>query len=233
MIKASSEHTIGSDKHANRPSGVMGGLLTLKSFNRTFPEIDTQHPPPGRTAAYTSTVQGISIACYNLGCFVGALATIWIGDWLGRRKTIFVGSAIMVVGATLQTSAFSLGHLIAGRIITGIGNGMNTSTVPSWQSECSKSHRRGQMVMIEGALITGGKPHYNPPPLKLIHINILTDDTGVMMSYWIDFGFSYLEPSTVSWRFPIALQILFALIILMFIMGLPESPRWLIMKGKE
>lgn len=53
------------------------------------------------------------------------------------------------------------------------------------------------------------------------------------MSYWIDFGFSFLEPSTVSWRFPIALQILFALIILIFIMGLPESPRWLIMKGKE
>ncbi|THX18429.1 general substrate transporter [Aureobasidium pullulans] len=191
--------------------GVMGGLLTLKSFTRTFPEINTQSPPRGQTASYVSTVQGISIASYNLGCFVGALMTIWIGDWLGRRKTIFLGSAIMVIGATLQTSAFSLGHLIAGRIITGVGNGMNTSTVPSWQSECSKSHRRGQMVMIEGALITG----------------------GVMMSYWIDFGFSFLEPSTVSWRFPIALQILFALIILIFIMGLPESPRWLIMKGKE
>ncbi|KAG9588636.1 general substrate transporter, partial [Aureobasidium melanogenum] len=191
--------------------GVMGGLLTLPSFNRTFPEIDVDHPPHGRSSAYTSTIQGISVASYNLGCFVGALATIWIGDWLGRRKTIFFGSAIMVIGATLQTSAFSLAHLIVGRIITGIGNGMNTSTVPAWQSECSKSHRRGQMVMIEGALITG----------------------GVMMSYWIDFGFSYLEPSTVSWRFPIALQILFALIILMFIMGLPESPRWLIMKGRE
>ncbi|KAK6003893.1 hypothetical protein QM012_008743 [Aureobasidium pullulans] len=191
--------------------GVMGGLLTLKSFNQTFPEIDVDHPPQGQSSAYTSTIQGISVASYNLGCFVGALATIWIGDWLGRRKTIFLGSAIMVIGATLQTSAFALAHLIVGRIITGIGNGMNTSTVPAWQSECSKSHRRGQMVMIEGALITG----------------------GVMMSYWIDFGFSYLEPSTVSWRFPIALQILFALIILMFIMGLPESPRWLIMKGKE
>ncbi|THW37489.1 general substrate transporter [Aureobasidium pullulans] len=191
--------------------GVMGGLLTLKSFVGTFPEIDTQNPPRGQTASYVSTVQGISIASYNLGCFVGALMTIWIGDWLGRRKTIFLGSAIMVIGATLQTSAFSLGHLIAGRVITGVGNGMNTSTVPSWQSECSKSHRRGQMVMIEGALITG----------------------GVCMSYWIDFGFSFLEPSTVSWRFPIALQILFALIILMFIMGLPESPRWLIMKGQE
>ncbi|KAI5245127.1 general substrate transporter [Aureobasidium subglaciale] len=191
--------------------GVMGGLLTLKSFVNTFPEIDVENPPMGISRAYTSTVQGISIACYNLGCFVGALATIWIGDWLGRRKTIFLGSAIMVIGATLQTSAFSLGHLIAGRIITGLGNGMNTSTVPSWQSECSKSHRRGQMVMIEGALITG----------------------GVMLSYWIDFGFSFLEPSTISWRFPIALQILFALIILVFVMGLPESPRWLVMKGKE
>lgn len=48
------------------------------------------------------------------------------------------GSAIMVVGAALQCSAFSLGHLIAGRVITGFGNGMNTSTVPTWASETSK-----------------------------------------------------------------------------------------------
>jgi len=67
------------------------------------------------------------------------------------------------------------------------------------------------MVMIEGALITG----------------------GVMLSYWLDFGFSFLEPSSISWRFPIAFQIFFALVILAFIMFLPESPRWLIMKGQE
>jgi len=57
--------------------------------------------------------------------------------------------------------------------------------------------------MIEGAMITG----------------------GICLSYWIDFGFSFLEPSTISWRFPIAFQILFALILLAFIMELPESPR--------
>ncbi|KAL1310590.1 hypothetical protein AAFC00_000866 [Neodothiora populina] len=191
--------------------GVMGGLLTLNSFVEVFPEIDVNNPPPGKTSSYTSTIQGISIGSYNLGCFVGAVLTIWVGDWLGRRWTIFVGSAIMVIGATLQTSAFSLGHLIAGRIITGVGNGMNTSTVPVWQSETSKSHRRGQMVMVEGALITG----------------------GVCLSYWLDFGFSFLEPSSIAWRFPIAFQILIALIILCFILGLPESPRWLMMKGKE
>jgi len=65
--------------------------------------------------------------------------------------------------------------------------------------------------MIEGAMITG----------------------GICLSYWLDFGFSFLEPSTISWRFPIAFQIFFALIMFCFILELPESPRWLILKGHE
>ncbi|KAF2732475.1 sugar transporter STL1 [Polyplosphaeria fusca] len=190
--------------------GVMGGLLTLPSFVHTFPEIDVGGAAP-QDRSHVSTIQGISVASYNVGCFCGAIACIWIGDILGRRKTIFFGSIIMVVGAVLQCSAFQLSHFIVGRIITGIGNGINTSTVPTWQSETCKAHRRGMMVMIEGALITG----------------------GICLSYWIDFGFSFLEPSTISWRFPIAFQIVFALIILAFILELPESPRWLILKGQE
>jgi hypothetical protein len=47
-----------------------------------------------------------------------------------------------------------------------------------------------------------------------------------MISYWIDLGFSFLEPSSIAWRFPIAFQIVLCLFILTFIMGLPESPRW-------
>ena len=62
---------------------------------------------------------GISVASYNLGCFIGACTTIKLGDILGRRKTIFLGSSIMVVGAALQCSAYSLAHFIVGRIITG------------------------------------------------------------------------------------------------------------------
>jgi MFS family permease len=110
----------------------------------------------------------------------------------------------MTVGAALQCSAFGLDCFIVGRVVTGVGNGINTSIVPSWQSETSKAHRRGKMVMIEGALITG----------------------GICLSYWLDFGFSFLEPSTIAWRFPIGFQILFALIVLAFTMELPESPRW-------
>lgn len=62
----------------------------------------------------------------------------------------------MVIGAILQAASFSLAQLIIGRLVTGFGNGLNTSTVPTWQSECSRSHERGKLVMIEGALITGG-----------------------------------------------------------------------------
>jgi hypothetical protein len=67
------------------------------------------------------------------------------------------------------------------------------------------------LVMIEGALITG----------------------GICVSYWLDYGFYYLDPSAIIWRFPIAFQIVFALIILAFVLELPESPGWLILKGKE
>jgi len=186
----------------------MGGLLTLPSFNATFPELDVGNASGTSNQA---TIQGITIASYNLGCFAGAVICIWLGDFLGRRRTIFVGSFIMIIGAAIQTSSYSVGQLVAGRLITGIGNGLNTSTAPTWQSETSKSHKRGQMVMIEGALITG----------------------GIMISYWLDYGFSFLEPSTISWRFPIAFQIIFAIVIAIFILPLPESPRWLLMKGKE
>ncbi|KAJ5172972.1 hypothetical protein N7492_005565 [Penicillium capsulatum] len=195
--------------------GVMGGLLTLNSFVATFPEIDTTKTGELNLTqaerSTRSTAQGITTASYNLGCFFGAIFCIWIGNYLGRRKTIFTGSIIMVIGATLQSCAYSLPHLIVGRIITGIGNGMNTSTVPTWQSECSKSHHRGKLVMLEGSLIAG----------------------GITISYWIDLGFSFLDPSSVAWRFPIAFQNLFALIIMLCVLPLPESPRWLVLKGRE
>jgi MFS family permease len=67
------------------------------------------------------------------------------------------------------------------------------------------------MVMIEGSLIV----------------------FGVMLSYWLDLGFSFLEPSSIAWRFPIGFQIILAIFILALIPGLPESPRWLVLKGRD
>lgn len=191
----------------------MGGILTLPIFLSTFPEIwDSDDKIKNNPAlrSQRSTNQGIAVASYNLGCFIGAVITIFIGNPLGRRKMIFLGTAIMVVGAALQASATTLPHFIVGRIITGLGNGGNTSTVPMWQSETCSAHKRGKLVMIEGALITA----------------------GITISYWVDLGLSF-APGDVAWRFPLAFQIVFCLFILAFVMGLPESPRWLILKGRE
>lgn len=108
----------------------MGGILTLKVFLDTFPMINPD--AAGITSSESSmrsTYQGIAIASYNLGCFLGAMITIFIGNPLGRKRVIMLGTSIMVIGAILQASATTLEHFIIGRIITGLGNGGNTSTV--------------------------------------------------------------------------------------------------------
>ncbi|EFX04559.1 major facilitator superfamily transporter monosaccharide [Grosmannia clavigera kw1407] len=189
--------------------GVMGGILTLDIFLNQFPIINPA-AASGTESSRRSTYQGISVASYNLGCFLGSIITIFISNPLGRKRMIMLGTAVMVIGAALQASALTIEHLIIGRIITGMGNGCNTSTVPTWQSETSRAHKRGKLVMIEGALVSG----------------------GIMISYWIDLGFSF-APGSVAWRFPLAFQIVFCLLILTFIPYLPESPRWLVLKGRE
>ncbi|KAK0629572.1 general substrate transporter [Bombardia bombarda] len=191
--------------------GVMGGILTLPIFLSAFPLINPNAAGISREESSTrSTNQGIAIASYNLGCFIGAVITVFIGNPLGRKRVIMLGTCIMIVGAILQASATTLEHFIIGRIITGLGNGANTSTIPTWQSETSKAHKRGKMVMIEGALIT----------------------CGIMISYWIDLGLSF-APGSVAWRFPLAFQLVFCIAILIFIPFLPESPRWLVYKGRD
>lgn len=190
--------------------GVLGSLYTLPSWVAQFPEINTN---PGSGNGETSTaavLQGLVTGVYELGCFVGAISMLYFGNLLGRRANIWVGSIIMAVGAIGCTASYSLAQLFVFRVILGIGNGMHTATIPVWQSECSPPHKRGMLIMIEGAMITG----------------------GIAMAYWIDFGCFFLEPSSASWRLPLALQLV--LIFPTFVTAfLPESPRWLMLKGRE
>ena len=188
--------------------GVMGSLLTLPTFYEQMPSMNTSTK---KLKDKNATWQGFVVAVYEIGCLAGALATMYIGDKLGRRKTIVLGCAVMIIGAIIQAASYSAGQLLVARIITGIGNGFNTSTVPMWQSECSRPEKRGQLVMTSGALVS----------------------LGVAVSYWVDLGLFFARPNSASWRFPLAFQIVFPLIILPFIMYLPESPRWLLKKGKR
>jgi sugar porter (SP) family MFS transporter len=148
------------------------------------------------------------VALYTLGCFFGALSCIGFGDKLGRIRTMMLGAAVQTVGAIIQASSFSLGQLIVGRFVSGLGLGALSATAPNWQSECSKAEHRGSTVLVEGVFIS----------------------LGLSIAAWVTFGLSHTTGS-VSWRFPLALAGLWSLILIAIVRNLPESPRWLIKKG--
>lgn len=75
-----------------------------------------------------------------------------------------------------------------------------------------KSHRKGTILMISaGAFIA----------------------FGLALSYWLVFAFAYLSNFSAAWRVPIAFQIIFALVAFALLISMPESPRWLILTGRE
>lgn len=122
---------------------------------------------------------------------------------------MMLGAFVNIIGALLQSSSFSLGQLIVGRLVSGFGFGHLTATAPNWQAECSRAHHRGAVVLLESVFISG----------------------GLAIAAWITFGISHTTGS-VTWRFPLALSGLWSLIILLNTRHMPESPRWLVRKGK-
>ncbi|KAJ1307324.1 hypothetical protein OPQ81_001430 [Rhizoctonia solani] len=186
--------------------GVLSALLTTESFMSTFPQTSPTTGPPNH-----ATLQSLLVAIYEIGCLIGALSNLWIGERLGRRRTIAIGGIIMIIGAILQTTSFGYAQMLVARVITGLGNGLNTSTVPAYHAECAAPEKRGYLIMIEGSLIT----------------------FGIMVSYWIDFGFFFVKNSSAQWRAPVALQIVFALVMIVGVEFLPDSPRWLVNQGRH
>ena len=194
--------------------GVMSGIISGKKFNQEFPAL---YDPPHASAAYSrhvSVLRGAVTASYELGCLAGAVFTLVFGQRIGRTRLMILGGIAMTIGAIISSAAFGpqwgLGQFVVGRVISGIGNGMDTATIPVWQSECSRAHNRGLLVCFEGAIIA----------------------VGTFIAYWIDFGLSYVD-SSVQWRFPVAFQIVFAILLATGALLLPESPRWFVIKGYD
>lgn len=205
--------------------GMMSGIITGEYFNKEFPPTysggwsDPSNPRfsddlTAHEKSHASVIQGAVTACYELGCFFGAIFTLIRGEKIGRKPMVVCGSIIIVIGTIISTASFhqnwGLGQFVIGRVITGIGNGFNTATIPVWQSEMSRAENRGRLVNLEGSVVA----------------------VGTFIAYWLDFGFSYIN-SDVQWRFPVAFQIVFAAISFTGIVALPESPRWLISKDRK
>ena len=101
---------------------------------------------------------------YLPGTLVGALFGGWIGDRMGRIKTIFIATIWAIVGATLQCSAQNANWMFCARTLNGIGTGILNAITPVWATETATHTSRGQFVAIEFTL------------------NIF----GVVVAYWLE-----------------------------------------------
>lgn len=188
---------------------VVGALVSFEAFTKLFPDLDTVHAPPV-LESHRSVIQGVYVSSFTLGGAVGSISCSFIGDWLGRRKTICIGAILTLIGTALSCSSFDLPQLFIGRILTGMGVGIFSAMVPVWQSESSQAINRGRHVVIDGIFIT----------------------SGYAVCYWINFGFSRVQEHDVSWRVPLAIPGVLSIILCSAIFFFPESPRWLVKVGR-
>lgn len=136
---------------------------------------------------------------FELGCFFGSLVTAVAGGHLGRRTLAHLGTLSITVGALLQASSFSVGQLMVGRIVAGIGLGLISSNIAIWQSETAPANVRGTLVACSLSFLI----------------------VGQLLANLIDYGMnSYSGP--VTWRFPIAFQAVLALLMSALLFFMPE-----------
>ena len=117
-------------------------MLLDSEYQNPFQQIanDSLRTSDGNTFASTfhnpgPTVTGLLVSVYEIGCMFGAIVVIFGGEKIGRQRALVLGGSIVVVGAILQASSFSRAQFIVARIVTGLGNGINTSTLGIYQSE--------------------------------------------------------------------------------------------------
>lgn len=191
--------------------GMMGGVNNANDYiNRMgFGYVDPQTNEPVIT---DSLLQGGIVSVYYLGTLFGALFGGWTGEKVGRIKTIAIGAAWGVFGAALQTSAMNHTWMIFARLINGLGTGILNAIVPVWATETAAHTSRGQFIAIEFTLNIG----------------------GVVLAYWLEYGLSFVDGgrSPLRWRFPIGFQIILLLLLFALVWAFPESPRWLVKKGR-
>ena len=129
----------------------MGGVNNAKDYIERMKFGYTEGPD--QTPVITnSLLQGGIVSVYYLGTLIGGLFGGWVGEHVGRIRTIALGSAWGIVGACLQTSAMNHNWMICARAVNGIGTGILNAIIPVWATETSEHTSRGQFIAIEFTL---------------------------------------------------------------------------------
>eukprot|EP00250_Pteridium_aquilinum_P010961 c19748_g3_i1 orf=157-2505(-) len=158
-------------------------------------------------------VQPVLEGCVAAASLVGAaISTTFAGsgaDWLGRRNTMRISSLIYCIGALLMVWSPNVYMLLVARLIDGVGVGLAVTVTPMYISEIAPSEIRGELNTF---------PQF-------------AGTAGMFLAYCVCFGMSL--SSDPSWRLMLGIILIPSLLYMALgIFYLPESPRWLVSKGR-
>ncbi|KAI0763426.1 hexose transporter [Trametes elegans] len=153
---------------------------------------------------------GLLNAIQNLGGLAGLPFAPYLSDGIGRRPSIWIGAVFMLAGAVLQTACMDIHQFIGARCLLGFGASIASNAAPMLVMEVAYPTYRSQCTSLYNTLWYSG--------------NIIAS--------WTAFGTSRIN-NDWSWRIPSLLQAVPSVFQFFLIWFVPESPRWLVSKGKD
>ena len=163
----------------------------------------------------TPTLVGWAASSAIWGCVLGAMFAGYLSDVFGRKKILILTAVFFFLSALGSAMANDLTFFIIARFVGGVGVGAASMLSPLYISETSPAKKRGTLVSIYQLAIVIG--------INIIYVvNYLISTSG--SSQWnVDYG----------WRYMIGSEIIPAAIFFILLFIVPESPRWLLKKGKS
>lgn len=151
----------------------------------------------------TSAMKGLVVSSVLPGAMAGSLLSGRLTDQFGRKRLMLMVAILFVAGTATAALATAINTIIVGRFFIGIAIGIGTYTAPLYIAEISPPALRGRLVSLNQLAIT----------------------IGILCSYIINYVFS---STGGSWRWMFSIGLIPSLLLLIGMIVLPESPRWLI-----
>jgi MFS transporter, SP family, sugar:H+ symporter len=175
-------------------SGYINGVLGMKYFINLHTGLSPTLLDNDDTKdqfTLSASNKSLIVSILSAGTFFGAIIAGDIADFTGRRTTIIIGCIIFIVGVILQTaSADGLGLIVTGRLIAGFGVGFVSAIIILYMSEISPKRVRGAIVSGYQFCIT----------------------IGILLASCVAYA-TQERTDSGSYRIPIAIQMLWAIIL--------------------